>query len=283
MVSAQDLLKNFNDIKTLPHLEIRLSKLISDRNSTVKEFEETIKLDPTLVLRLLQLVNSAYYGLQQTVNSITRAVVFIGMKKLRNMVITEALKGIFKNSKHEEVFSRNKLWLHCQVVSICGQMISERIFEKNGEDAFLCGILHDVGMIAEDQVVEDLFLQACKVYEPNSKPITEFEREVIGTDHCEVGYLLAQEWNLSVDIQEGVRHHHSPFEELSPSSLTGIIQVAEFIASKMNYTAIPGMIVKLPTPLASHVRDNLNEYNALAKDLPDEIAKAKEVYEIQED
>jgi len=283
MLSAPDILSNFSNIKTLPHLEIRLSKLISDSNSSIKEFEEVIKLDPTLVLRLLQLVNSAYYGLQQTCNSISRAVVFIGMKKLRNMVITEALKGIFKSSRNDGIFSRSQLWLHSEVVSICGQMISERILEKNGEDAFLCGILHDVGMIVEDQVVEDLFLETCKTYEPNSRPVTELEREVIGTDHCEIGYLLAQEWKLSVEIQEGVRNHHTLLGQVRPDSLTGIIQIAEFIASKMDYAAIPGMTAKLSAPLASHVRDNLNEYKALAKDLPDEIAKAKEIYELQED
>ena len=65
MATARTLLSNFNNVKTLPHVEIRLSKLISDEHSTMKEFEEVIRLDPTLVLRLLRLVNSSYYGLRQ--------------------------------------------------------------------------------------------------------------------------------------------------------------------------------------------------------------------------
>ena len=196
MATAQALLRNFNNLQTLPHVEIRLSKLISDENSTMREFEEVIRLDPTLVLRLLRLVNSSYYGLRQKINSISRAVVFVGMKNLRNMVVTEALKGIMRNTSRKEVVSRNEMWLHSATVGICGQMISERLFERKGEDAFLCGILHDIGMIIEDQVVTDLFAKACKAYDPETKPITEYEREIIGTDHCELGYLLAKAWRL---------------------------------------------------------------------------------------
>ena len=282
MPTAQVLLKNFNDMKTLPHVEIRLSKLISDEKSTMQEFEEVIKMDPTLVLRLLSLANSSYYGLRQRVTNISRAVVFIGMKNLRNMVVTEALKAIFRNSSDEDIFSRSQLWLHCAAVSICSQMISERIFEKKGEDAFLCGILHDIGMIVEDQAAQELFFQTCKAYEPVSKPIIEYEREIIGTDHCEVGYMVAQEWKLPIDVQQGIKNHHTTLKKVSPSSITGIVQIAEYIVSKLNYAAMPGMNGILSPPLSTHLRDNLEEYKTLAKDLPDEMLKAKKMYEIKE-
>ena len=281
MPTAQVLLKNFNDMKTLPHVEIRLSKLISDEKSTMQEFEEVIRMDPTLVLRLLSLANSSYYGLQQRVTNISRAVVFIGMKNLRNMVVTEALKAIFRNSSDKDIFSRSQLWLHCAAVSICSQMICERIFEQKGEDAFLCGILHDIGMIVEDQAAQELFFQTCKAYEPESRPIIEYKREIIGTDHCEVGYIVAQEWKLPVNVQKGIKNHHTTLQKVSPSSITGIIQIAEYIVSKLNYAAMPGMNGILSPPLATHLRNNLEEYKTLAKDLPDEMLKAKEIYEIQ--
>jgi len=283
MPTAQVLLKSFNNMKTLPQVEIRLSKLISDKKSTMQEFEEVIRMDPTLVLRLLSLVNSSYYGLRQKVTNISRAVVFIGMKNLRNIVVTEALKSIFKNSLNDDIFSRSQLWLHCAAVSICSQMISERIFEQKGEDAFLCGILHDIGMIVEDQVAQELFFQTCKTYEPGSRPITEYEREIIGADHCEVGYVLARDWELPVEVQDGIKNHHTNMEKVSPSSITGIIQIAEYIVSKLNYPAMPGMNGILSPPLATHLHDNLEEYKALAKDFPKEMSKAKEIYEIQEE
>ncbi|MCD6569681.1 MAG: HDOD domain-containing protein [Deltaproteobacteria bacterium] len=281
MATAQQLLKRFNDMKTLPHVAIRLSKLISDEKSTMQEFEEVIRLDPTLVLRLLRVANSPYYGVKQKVDSIARAVVFIGMKNLRNMVVTEALKDIFKGGTQEDIFSRNQLWLHCAATSICGKMISERIFGQKGEDVFLCGILHDVGMIVEDQTAKDVFIQTCKAYEPNSKQITAYEREIIGTDHSEIGDILAYDWKMSPEVQEGIKHHHRSLNEVSPSSIAGITQMAVYIVSQLNYAAMPGMKGILSPPLATHIRDNLKEYKALARDLPDEMSKARELYEVQ--
>ena len=99
MVTAQSLLTKFTNMKTLPHLAIKLSKMISDDNCSIAEFEQVIKLDPTLVLRLLKLVNSPYYALRQKCNSISDAVIYVGMENLRNIVVTTALKDIYKTGE----------------------------------------------------------------------------------------------------------------------------------------------------------------------------------------
>jgi len=283
MAKEQELLHKFSNVKTLPHVAIRLTKLMSNEESAMKEFEKVIVMDPTLVLRILRLANSAYYGLRQKVENISRALVFIGVKNLRNMIVTEALKDIFKSNPDDASFSRTKLWLHCAAVSICSQMIIERIFGEKGEDAFLCGILHDIGMIVEDQVENKLFIRTCRIYRPDTRPITDYERGIIGTDHSALGYLLAREWNLPVDVQNGIRHHHDMLKEVSPSEIMGIIQMAEYMVAKLNYTEIPGMDARLSPPLATHIQNNLIEYKALVKDLPEEISKAKEIYESTEE
>ena len=279
MASADKLLEKFNSVKTLPHVAIRLSKLISDEGSNILDFEKMIRMDPTLVVRILRLVNSPYYGLQQKVDSISRAVVFIGMKNLRNLVVTQALKDIFKNSSDEGIFPRSQLWLHSVAASICSQMIAERILEQKGENAFLCGILHDIGLIIEDQVSHHVFIKACKSFVPESSPITVCEMNAIGTDHCKVGYKLAHEWNLPEEVQKGIRSHHKIQENVSPSSISGIIQMAEYIISKLNYITLPGMDGMLSPPLITFIKDNIKEYKTVARDLPDEMAKAKDIYE----
>jgi len=283
MPTAKGLLDKFTTAKTLPHIAIKLTKLISDENSTMQDFEKMIKMDPTLVLRILRGANSPYYGLRQKVNSISRAVVVIGINNLRNMIVTEGLKEIFKDKNSKNAFSRSRLWLHCAAVSICSQMIMERIFGLNGEDAFLCGILHDIGMIVEDQTASDLFSRVCNTYDENSRLITDYEKEIVGTDHCEIGHLLAKDWQLPIEIQEGIQRHHKMLDHVSPSSLTGVIQLAEFIVSQLDYTAIPGMKAKLSLPLATHIRDNVKEYKALVRDLPNEMSKAKDLYTSHEE
>ncbi|MEJ2657200.1 MAG: HDOD domain-containing protein [Desulfobacterales bacterium] len=278
MATAEGLLKKFTTAKTLPHIAIRLTKLLSDDNSTMRDFEKMIKMDPTLVLRILRVANSPYYGLRQKVNNISRAVVVIGINNLRNMIVTDALKNIFTEDENNVIFSRSRLWLHCAAVSICSQMIMERIFGQNGEDAFLCGILHDIGMIVEDQTSPDLFAKVCALYDDNSPSIIDCEKQIVGTNHCEIGHLLARDWQLPEQIQEGIRQHHQSLDRVSPLSITGVIQMAEYIVSRLNYTAISGMKATLSSPLIEHIRENIKEYNALVRDLPDEMSKAKDLY-----
>ena len=279
MSEAGTLLNEFKAAETLSPVAVRLTQLVSNEKSTIQEFEKVIKMDPTLVMRLLKLVNSPFFGLRQKVDSISKAVVIVGTKNLNNMVVTTALKNVFAQTSPENVFSRAHLWLHCAAVSVCSQMVSERILGQRGEDAFLCSILHDVGMIVEDQVAPDRFARACNTYDPDGGSFVEHEREVMGTDHCEIGCLLAEEWNLPVNVLDGIRYHHDMEKETAPSSLLGIVQISHYLVSKLDYTAIIGMKSMLPGGLIAYLRENINEFKVLARNLPGELEKARALYE----
>ena len=279
MSEARILLEKFHATKTLSPVAIRLTQLISNEKSTIQAFEKVIKMDPTLVMRLLKLVNSPFFGLRQEVDSISRAVVVVGTKNLRNMVVTAALKNVFTQTSPEDVFSRARLWLHSAAVGVCSQMISERIFGQKGEDTFLCSILHDVGMIVQDQVIRDRFVHTCSTYDSDAGPFIEHERAMMGTDHCEIGGLLVQDWNLPIDVVDGVRYHHDVKKDAVPSSVLGIIQIAHYLVSRFDYTAIPGMKAVLPGGLIAYFRKNIKEFKALIRDLPDELENARDLYE----
>ncbi len=278
MTTADDFIKKYSSIKTLPYVVTRLSKLVNDDNATMKDFEEIIKMDPTLVVRLLRMVNSPLFGFRQHVDSISRAVAFIGMKNLQNMAITDAMKNIFRDTRRSDVFSRKRLWLHCVAVSICSKMVAERIFGINGDDSYLSGILHDFGLIVEEQVAEKNFHKACEASLKNGS-LPENERQHLDTDHCEIGYLMTRSWEVPVSIQHAIRDHHTMIDDISPSSLTGILQISEYISGQFDYTPIPHSTPKLAESLISHLQNNADEYKVLVDDFPEEMQKAKEVYD----
>jgi HD-like signal output (HDOD) protein len=274
---AKKFIRKFKDVKTLPHVVTSLSGLIADENSTMRDFENVIKMDPTLVVRLLRLVNSPFYGLSQRVDSISRAVAYLGMKNLHNMAVTDALKGIFQEKVQSPIFSRKKLWLHCAAVSICAKMIAERIFEINGDDAYLCGILHDFGLIVESQVEPEKFFAACEACDETTS-IVQIEQEYLGTNHCEVGYLMTVDWEMPEAIQIAIRDHHLTSGDYPPKSLTGIIQIAGYITGQLGYTAFEGVLSTLPDHLIAHMQDNMDEYKVLIEDLPEEMSNAQDLY-----
>lgn len=277
MSAAKDFIQKFTDIHPLPHVVTTVTRLINDPDSTMKDFEEIIKLDPVLVSRLLRLVNSPYYGLVQTVDSIGRAVAFLGMKNLHNLVVTDALKNIFIGPETPSVFSKKKLWIHCAAVSICSKMVAERIFGINGDDAFLCGILHDFGLLVEEQVRREDFLKICSSSKSTSA-LMDMEQQSFATDHCEICYFMTLDWNMPTTIQQAIRNHHQLSDTVEPASLTGIIQISEYITGQLELSTLPDVVMEISPPLIEHLQDNIDEYTVLMEDLPEEMAKAQTIY-----
>jgi HD-like signal output (HDOD) protein len=274
---AKSFIEKFTDIHPLPHVISTVTRLINDSESTMKDFEEVIKMDPVLVSRLLRLVNSPYYGLVQPVDSIGRAIAFLGMKNLHNLVVTDALKNIFIGPETDSIFSKKKLWLHCAAVSICSKMVAERIFGINGDDAFLCGILHDFGLLVEEQVRQEDFYKICTSCKSTSS-LLEMEQQLFATDHCEICHLMTLDWNMPVTIQNAIRDHHLISDNIEPASLTGISQISGYIAGQLKHATLPNMEMEISPPLLQHLQENMDEYTVLIEDFPDEMDKAQTIY-----
>jgi HD-like signal output (HDOD) protein len=272
------LIKKYKRGNTLPHIVTKLAQLINDENSTLSDFEQLISLDPTLVGRLLTLVNSSYYGLVHKVDSVSRAIALLGMKNLHNIAVTDALKGMFKSGGKSTGFSPDRLWVHCAATGICSKMIAERIFSINGDDAYLAGILHDIGLIVEWQGAEKLFFEVYQKLSAESASILELEQEILGTDHCEIGHILAQEWQMPEPLCEAIRDHHTITNDISPNSPTGILQLSEYITGQLDFCVKENIPIPLSPPLTEHIQENMEEYKVLAEDLPEEIERARNLY-----
>ncbi|MFT5701191.1 MAG: putative nucleotidyltransferase with HDIG domain [Desulforhopalus sp.] len=277
MSTAKQFLDKFSDIHPLPSVVMTVNRLINDSESTMKDFEDVIKMDQVLVARLLRLVNSPFYGLTQAVDSISRAVSFLGMKNLHNLVVIDALQSIFIAPQKTTRFSKKKLWHHSAAVSICSKMVAERIFGVNGDDALLCGILHDFGLLVEEQIAPETFDKICDSCTSTST-LVDLEDNAFGTNHCDLGYLMTLEWNMSVTVQEAIRNHHRISDDMQPDTLAGIIQISEYIVGQLSHTTLPDIEVDISPPLLEHLKNNIDEYNVLIEDLPEEMEKANAIY-----
>lgn len=278
--SVKKILKNFSDQKTVPVVAIKITRLVNSPDSTIRDFEEIIKLDPMLVTRLLRYVNSPMFALASKVESISKAVIMVGMNQVRNLVSVETVKKIFRAKSTDNEFCKESLWVHSATVGIISKMISQRIFGENGEDAFLTGILHDIGMIAEEQTEHALFIEAVSKCKKSSERFTECEQEYIGTDHTEVGSALCSEWNLKNDIINAIKNHHDILKEHPLSSPTSILQLSDYVACRIKYAYIEGKVDSLPIYLAQHMKDLATDYKILVRDIPSEIEKARELYDL---
>jgi putative nucleotidyltransferase with HDIG domain len=277
MKSSEAIITKFKAVKTLPHVAMKLIKMLSADEGMVRDYEEVIRHDPSLVMRVFKLVNSAYFALPEKVEILSDALSIMGLNNLRNMVVIEALKEIYKGKMKAGRFSGKALWNHCLATGLCCRMISERIFDQKGEDAFLSGLLHDVGLMVEFQAAPDLF-ESMSDSKQDGVSIIDHENKVFGTNHSETGFWLAREWKLPPVVQFAIRDHHKVIDDLEPSSITGMIQLAELIASRSGYMSHPEKEEALSPPLVRHLRETIDEYLIIQQDLNEEMDKAKGVY-----
>ncbi|PIE73892.1 MAG: signal transduction protein [Deltaproteobacteria bacterium] len=278
MAKAEDLIKTFKKTKTLPPIVTRLAQLINDPDATLQDFEEVIRTDPALVARLLTLVNSSFFGMSRQVDSISRAVALLGMKNLHNIAVTDAIQGMVNPDQSDGSFSPEQLWTHSAAVGLCCKMIAERIFSINGDDAYLCGILHDIGLIVELEAARDDFFHIMQSIVPGGPSLLELEQDQLGTDHCEIGYLLAQEWQIAAPLVEAIKDHHTTSQSPSPDSPTGILLMSEYIVAQLGFQVKEDLAPSLSKNLTSHLQKNITEYKVLAEDLPEELENIAGMY-----
>jgi putative nucleotidyltransferase with HDIG domain len=283
MITAQEIIDSFEELKTIPHIALRICHLIDKEDITVRELEEALQLDPVLISRLLRMVNSAYYGLRQPVENIARAMVLLGLKNLRNLIVIDAMKGFFLENGDESIFSRKQLWKHCNAVGVCARMIARRLLGTTGEDAFLAGILHDIGMIVEDQIREPLFRTAIQRYCEGEGSLIEYEREILGTDHCVVGGILATKWGFPAVVYQVITSHHDLIETKAElENMAAVVQIAHYLVDSTGYSEIANKVENPGVVVADHIRSQAAEYRVLASDFVEEIEKAASLYEVAE-
>lgn len=278
MPTAEEFVEKFSEVTTFPHVVTQLTNLINDSNSTMKQFEDVIQMDPILVVRVLKLVNSSAFSLMQKVDSIARAIAFLGMRNLHNLAVTDSLHGMFgEDTDSTASFSRKRLWLHCAATALTSKTVAERIFGKKGDEAYLCAILHDIGIIVEAQVFPDEFFHICKQCKEDST-FTDLEQQAFNTNHSEIGYHITKQWNMPDEVSETILAHHNYTDELEPSSLAGILQISEYLVAQLGYTMLSNNNAQISPYLTDHIEKNLGEYEVLLEDLPEELEAIQQMY-----
>lgn len=199
-----------SDISSIKNIVTGIIKLINDPDSNAKDFKEIIQIDPPLTGKLLKLANSAYYSPQKDICEIQTAMIWVGFDALKELAIRQKVCEVFEGDSTIEGFSRNALWKHCVAVALLGKLIYRREFGKKGENIYVAGLLHDIGIIALEQFCQRDFKRITNKIRADHKNQPEIEKEVLGFDHAEIGQAIAFDWDLPRELVEIIGGHHNP-------------------------------------------------------------------------
>jgi len=205
-----DALKRLSTIATLPEVTAKIVSTVEDPRSSAANLHKIVAHDPALATRILKVVNSAFYGLPGQIGSVERAIVLLGLNAIKNIAVAASLGQLFRGVKLTDQFTAKDLWTHCIAVAVTARELARQMKAPIADEAFLAGLIHDVGLLVSLQLWPDKLRAACDAASTSEQPFTDIEREIVGADHQQLGQGLAELWKFPRSCQLVAGFHHKP-------------------------------------------------------------------------
>lgn len=228
-LTPRELLTGDVRLASLPEIFTRINTLIDDPKSSAADIGHLIGEDPGLTVRLLKIVNSAFYGFPSEINTVSRAITIVGTSELRDLILATSVIKMFNNIP-EDLLTMNDFWKHSVACALIAHLLASKRHDEDLEPLFVSGLLHDIGKLVIFTRVPELGREILARTKFNHIDLCTAERDVLGFNHAELGGELANLWKLPALLQQTLRHHHAPENSESHKAEVAIINLADQIA-----------------------------------------------------
>jgi len=218
-MTAQELVAKVKSLPPVPNAALRLIGLLDKSETSNEDVVQAIRCDNVLTAKLLRACNSPYFGFSEPVASVDQAVLVLGHQQILHIVLTLAFGSAMAVPLPGYAVESNELWEHSLTTAMAAEVVVNSGLELNVEApvAFTAGLLHDIGKLVMSQILDPQMQSAIRgrvTLDMISR--SDAEKEILGTDHAEVGACLLKSWNLPEDVVEAVANHHRPTLEPRP-------------------------------------------------------------------
>lgn len=284
---AELVLAQLDALPPLAPIAARILALADDSNTHVRQIIELVSADPALTARVLSIVGRAEHGFRAKSVTIDGAVKMLGFRAIRQITLTLKVMDAFgSGQEHDETrpeeapaFDRSEFWKHCLATACAARRIAMKMPNHwHPEEAFVGGLLHDIGKIAVETAMPKAFERIVRQADRERADIADVERALLGVDHAVVGHRLADKWNLPASLAECIWLHHQHPEGLPASvAVKGhvqIVQLADTIAreQRIGYSGNHRIAIS-SRALASRMGLSESALAEIAESLVDEIAE----------
>ncbi len=226
----QKILNSIKDLPPMPKIIYKAREVMANPMSGFKEIAEVIETDQAIAAKVLQVANSAYYGLSGMVSSIHQATVVLGHKTLEQLITMVSATSLLGSHLKGYRMGSGALWQHSLAVAMCSRMISKDRAPAMENDAFSVGLIHDAGKLALDRYILERKAQVDQALK-TGVTFLEVEKQVLGFDHTELASDLCAKWNLPENHVSAMRFHHNPGAS-DGNQLAYIVHTANHIAQQ---------------------------------------------------
>lgn len=229
-------IREISHIATLPEVTVKVVELVENPKSTAQDLNKVISTDPALCSRILKVVNSSFYGLPGQIGNINRAIVMLGLNAVKNIAIAASMAKLFRGGEIGPNFSGRELWSHCNITAAGAKMIASSIKLGLTDEAFLGGLIHDLGLMVEMQFDRNKLQEVLRQIGQDSTgtpacDMLEVERAIFNVDHQDFGAGLCEKWKFPKSFAYVCGFHHKPLDtDAEHRMLPAIIYIADRLA-----------------------------------------------------
>ncbi|BBO80349.1 HDOD domain-containing protein [Desulfosarcina ovata] len=222
------ILNSLKDLPPMPKIIYKAREVMGNPKSGFKDIAEVIETDQAIAAKVLQVANSAYYGLSGMVSSIHQASVVLGHKTLEQLITMVSATSLLGSHLKGYRMGAGALWQHSLAVALCSRLIAKDRAPAMENDAFSVGLIHDAGKLALDRYILERNDQVEKAL-AKGVSFLEVEKLVLGFDHTELASDLCTKWKLPENHVSAMRYHHNPSAS-DGNQLAFIVHTADHIA-----------------------------------------------------
>lgn len=212
-------------IPTMPAVVQRVTTLLQDPNVGLREIALIVAQDAPLTAKVLKIANSTYYGLRERCMSAQQATAVLGVRVLKNVVMQASVIQQFDHLGSQGI-DLNEIWRHSIVTAQTSAFLVRRSQRKlliSAEDAYACGLLHDLGQVVLLDNLKQLYIEIARASQAANVPLFLVEQQTLGYNHADVGGRVAQRWGLPPAVVRAIGFHHGPEAEVAQDPVAGLI------------------------------------------------------------
>ncbi|NNF98390.1 MAG: GGDEF domain-containing protein [Desulfobacteraceae bacterium] len=272
-VSIESLLDNCKKLPTLPAIALKLLAAIQKEETDLKEIHEILCTDPPLCAEVLKLVNSAFYSLPVKVTDIMNALTLLGVNTVKNLVLGFSLVKQFSTEDHIE-FDYGQFWKDSLIAALASRLIMQQVNPELAEDAFLLGLLHDIGRLALNQCMHRQYALVLTESDAHQNACHQAEERILGFNHMAVGEALLRRWGLPESLCAPIGRHHEPGtltdidESLIP--MIKVLHLSTLMIDLFSSKNKGRCLVRLETETQQYGFPNPIDYDEIGKNIEDQ-------------
>jgi putative nucleotidyltransferase with HDIG domain len=270
---SQKLASAVDGMPAFPKSVQRILELTRDVNCAAKDLVQVVDKDPVVTVKILRVVNSAYYSLPKQITSINHAVVYLGFNTIKNLALSIAAIGMLPKD-NAAGFDGQQYLLHSLATASIAKQLAMRVDDADPMDCFIAGLLHDFGKVVFAQFMPTEFRLALDISRDTKTSLHMALRRLIGVDHALVGAMLVEKWRFAPNLIETIRHQHP--DDLKDTDMIACVFAANQISKKLEF-GFGGnpWVDELPATIQARLGGNLDKVIESLGDLKPLLEEAK--------